>query len=154
METMEKRETYQEMRERHQKEVNEFPIGFAFSDKQFVEQMEKWGLPPVTSAVIGIGAGGFIRKTDKDAFIEMMARHRREENEAIKRDQEYLCEMFLHEMYNHEYGYTHDPEDTLDACGYSWSQIQKSKKLREAWKKAEAKCFGNDPFDAGEEEAN
>ena len=26
---------YEEMREKHQKEVNDFPIGFAFSEQQF-----------------------------------------------------------------------------------------------------------------------
>ena len=31
---------YNELREKHQKEVNDFPIGFAFSDKQFEEQMQ------------------------------------------------------------------------------------------------------------------
>ena len=34
---------YNELREKHQKEVNEFPIGFAFSDQQFEEQMKKLG---------------------------------------------------------------------------------------------------------------
>ena len=62
---------YNELREKHQKEVNDFPIGFAFSDKQFEEQMQKLGLDPDdTSKVISIGGGGFIRKTDLKAFEE------------------------------------------------------------------------------------
>ena len=37
-------ESYLELKKRHQKEVNEFPFGFAFSPAQFVEMMRKWGL--------------------------------------------------------------------------------------------------------------
>ena len=34
-------ESYKEMKERHQAEVNAFPFGFAFSGEQFREMMEK-----------------------------------------------------------------------------------------------------------------
>ena len=33
--------SYVEMKERHQKEVNEFPMKFAFSDEQFKKAMEE-----------------------------------------------------------------------------------------------------------------
>lgn len=36
-------ESYREMRERQQKEFNELPLGFAFSDEQFNKMMEGWG---------------------------------------------------------------------------------------------------------------
>lgn len=39
-------ESYRELRDRQQKEFNELPLGFAFSDKQFDEMMKKWGLDP------------------------------------------------------------------------------------------------------------
>lgn len=39
-------ESYRELRDRQQKEFNELPLGFAFSDKQFDEMMGKWGLDP------------------------------------------------------------------------------------------------------------
>ena len=34
---------YLELKERQQKEVNDFPFGFAFSNEQFKEMMEKFG---------------------------------------------------------------------------------------------------------------
>ena len=37
-------ETYKELKERQQKEFNEFPLGFAFSDIAFKTMMERWGL--------------------------------------------------------------------------------------------------------------
>lgn len=36
-------ESYRELRDRQQKEFNELPLGFAFSDKQFDEMMGKMG---------------------------------------------------------------------------------------------------------------
>jgi len=36
--------SYLELKEKHQKEVNEFPMFFAFNDKQFKEGMKKFGL--------------------------------------------------------------------------------------------------------------
>ena len=35
---------YLELKQRQQKEVNDFPFGFAFSNQQFKEMMEKFGL--------------------------------------------------------------------------------------------------------------
>ncbi len=39
-------ETYIQMKQRQQKELNEFPCFFAFSDEQFNKGMEKFGLKP------------------------------------------------------------------------------------------------------------
>ena len=35
---------YLKLKEKHQKEVNDFPFGFAFSNQQFKEMIEKFGL--------------------------------------------------------------------------------------------------------------
>ena len=37
---------YQKLRDRQQQEFNALPLGFAFSDKQFREVMQAWGLDP------------------------------------------------------------------------------------------------------------
>lgn len=125
---------YNELREKHQKEVNDFPIGFAFSDKQFEEQMQKLGLnPDDTSKVISIGGGGFIRKTDLKAFEEMFERHSKEMNEAIANDKTgegFIKEMFLFELANHEYSYTHELEDTLEALDLTKEQVRNDQRLK------------------------
>lgn len=125
---------YQELKDKHQKEFNEFPIGFAFSDEQFKEQMEKLGLTADDEdKIVGIGAGGFIRKDDVDKFNDMNARHRAEEEEAIKNDttgEGYIKDMFDYELANHEYGYTYDLTDTLASLGLSMEDINKDKRLQ------------------------
>ena len=141
-----KRETYKEMRKRHQQEFNEFPIHFAFGNEQFAEAMADWGFTPEdTDKIVSIGAGGFIRKTDVQAFLDLNRRHN-DERTALLEDEENLYQMFLYEMWNHEYGYTHEPEDTLMACGFTWGQIKRSKKKLAAWQRAEKRCFAGDVF--------
>ena len=55
-------ESYKEMKERHQAEVNAFPFGFAFSGEQFREMMEGWGLKEDdTDMIYRIPGGGFVQ---------------------------------------------------------------------------------------------
>lgn len=64
-------ESYAQMKERQQREVNGFPLAFAFSDRQFAEGMRALDLDPTDKdKIVSIGGGGFIRKADEDAFTE------------------------------------------------------------------------------------
>lgn len=38
---------YAEMKKRHQEEINNFPLMFAFSKERFAEEMQKLGLDPL-----------------------------------------------------------------------------------------------------------
>lgn len=72
-------ETYVQMKERHQKEVNEFPMMWAFNNDQFAQGMKKLGLQETdTDKIYRIAPGGFIRKTDADKLDEMFTRHEKE----------------------------------------------------------------------------
>ena len=126
--------SYVEMKERHQKEVNEFPMKFAFSDEQFKKAMEELGLTEKdVDKVIGIGAGGFIRKTDIKAYNEMGERQYKEFKEAIEEDKigdGFIKEMFLYELGNHEYIITFDISETLDAVGLTEEDIRNNNNLR------------------------
>lgn len=75
--------------------------------------MEKWGLDARKQAdldkVYSIGYGGYIQKKDADLLHETRARHDAEMAAAIAEDttgEGFIYEMFLYELYNHEYGYT------------------------------------------------
>ena len=112
---------YQEMRNRQQAEVNAFPMFFAFNKQQFAEGMRKLGLSPSdTRQVCSIFGGGYCRKSDVAKLNEMFTRHRKELEDAIAGDktgQGFICDMFLQELENHEYSYTGDVQETLDALG-------------------------------------
>lgn len=129
---------YLELKNKHQKEVNEFPLGFAFNDKQFAEMMEKWGLTPEdTDKIYSIGVGGFVRKEDADAMHEMFERHAKEREEVIRENKDdYLYHMFNYELGNHEYTYTYDLTDTLDALGLTMEDINADERMVDALNRA------------------
>lgn len=135
---------YEEYRERTQKRYNEFPQGFAFSSKQLEEQMRKLGVTD-KSELISIGYGGFIRKTDKQAYLEMIRETNEEKNKLIADDKDgsgFIFDMFYSELNNNEYSYTYDIEDTLDALGYTEEDIQNDKRLANGLSKAIASIVG------------
>ncbi len=137
---------YTELKEKQQAEVNAFPMFFAFTQQSFDEGMKRLGLEPTdTASIISIGNGGYIRKSDKDAFLAMFARQKQEREEAIKADRTgdgYIFQMFYYELNNHEFGYTGDPEDTLDALKITEEEIRSNPTLEHGYTKAVAKILG------------
>ena len=133
-------ESYEAMQKRHQQEVNAFPMKWAFNNQQLEQGMRELGLnPSQTNEIVGIGGGGFIRRSDRQAFIDMFKRQNAEQKAALaaqKTGDEYAYQMFLHELGNHEYVITGDLSDTLDACGLSVEQINNDPKLRKALARA------------------
>ena len=133
-------ESYEAMQKRHQQEVNAFPMKWAFNNQQLEQGMRELGLnPSQTNEIVGIGGGGFIRKRDRQAFIDLFKRQNAEQKAALaaqKTGDEYAYQMFLHELGNHEYVITGDLSDTLDACGLSAEQINNDPKLRKALARA------------------
>ena len=132
---------YRELRDRHQKETNDFPMFFAFSEKQFEEGMAKFGLGPnETDKIYSLGYGGYYLRTDSERLREMFDRHEREHKEAIAADKKgtgYIFDMFCYELGNHEYGYTWDLEPALDALGLTLEEIENSHALTRGLKKAQ-----------------
>lgn len=125
---------YEEIRNKHQKRVDSFPLGFAFSDKQFKEMMEKWGLSENdTDKIVSIEAGGFIRKTDIEEYNKMWKEIRKEHEELIKQDktgEDYIKDMFVYELENHEYCITYELDDTLDALELTYNQVMNTPTLK------------------------
>jgi hypothetical protein len=140
---------YLDLKREHQKEVNNFPIAFAFSGEQFKEAMKKLGLEPTdTDKVYSMrGTGGIYRKTDAPALREMFDRHAREMQEAIDADltgDGFIFDMFSYELANHEYGYTWDIEPTLDALGLTLDEVSANEKLKYSLDKACRAQQGNE----------
>ncbi len=125
--------TYEQLKNRQQKESNAFPLGAAFSNTQFAEMMQKWGLTVNdTDKILSIGYGCFIRKTDRAAFHEMLERHSKEMEDAIADDKTgygFIYDMFITELANHEYCITHDLHDTLNALDLTAEQLAADERL-------------------------
>ena len=127
---------YTELKSKHQKEVDAFPFGFAFNKDQYNIMMDKWGFKPThRSKVMYLEAGCFIRKSDYKSMKEMFSRHE-EEHKAAMQDDEYLYQMFNYELANHEYSYTRELDDTLEALDLSIEEINSNPRMAEALKRA------------------
>ena len=129
---------YLELKNRHQKEINDFPLGAAFGDEQFEKMMSKWNLTlDDTDKIISIGGGCYIRKTDREAFKELIERHAQEREVAIRENKDnYLYHMFDYELANHEYTYTGELDDTLEALDLTMEDINNNTVMYEALMKA------------------
>lgn len=138
---------YAEMKARHQKEMDAFPLGACFSNKQFEEMMAKFGLTTAdTDKIYSIGGGCYIRKTDEPAFSEMLARFDRDMTDAIAADTTgdgFIFEMFYYELANHEYCVTYEYDETLYALNLTMDDILADKRLLHGLKKAEKQYLKN-----------
>ena len=133
--------TYSELKERQQQEINAFPFIWAFNESQLADGMRRLGLDPEKDKdkLCNIGGGGIIRKADADAMRAMFDRHRRELQEAIAADKTgdgFIYDMFYTELANHEYSYTGDVTDAVNACGLTVEQINANPALIHGLKRA------------------
>lgn len=133
--------TYKELRDKHEKEVNEFPFVFAFSNEQFYKGIsEKWGYTPEdTGKIFNLGAGAFIRKEDAPRLKEMQERHVRELSEALQ-SAAFFEDALYYELCNHEYVITNDPEEALNALGLTADDIINDPARLAAYRSATARA--------------
>lgn len=138
---------YLELKNRHQEEINAFPLHFAFGEEQVQKKIKELNLDPDTyyREIVGIGFGGFILKKDLPAYREMSNRHKMEREEALASDltgDGYIYEMFCYELRNHEYGYTLDVTDTLESLGLTMEQVEADPRLKHGLQEA-TRCIRN-----------
>lgn len=140
---------YLEYKNKAQEEFNNFPMAFAFSDKQFEEGMRKLGLEPEeTDKVYSIGCNGFIRRSDADKFHEMLDKNKAEFDRLVAEDETgegFICDMFMYELRNHEYGYVYGQaiEETIDCLGYTEEEVEKDPRLSKGLELAKGKVLKN-----------
>ena len=125
---------YTEMKARQQKEFDSLPLGFAFSEQQFDEMMTGWGLDPEKDLdkIVKIPYGGFVQKKDRELLHQTLKKADDELKAAIAADETgegFIYEMFLAELENHEYSYTMDTTEALEALGYTAEEVVKDPRL-------------------------
>lgn len=129
-------EKYGEMKERHQKMIDNLPLKFAFSDEQFERAMNELGLTKDdTDKIVGIGGGGFCTPEVADKLVECYKIINEEEEKAFKND-EFLQSAFEYELANHEYIITYDIYDTLRALNISIEEYQENERYQNIMLKA------------------
>lgn len=116
-------ETYQELKTRHQNELNAFEhIFFAFSNMQFEEGLKK--LDTDTKSIFSMGGGGYVLKSHAKDLDALFTRHQQELKEHRK-NRKNLLDSLVYELRNHEFCITYNVTDALEALGLALGDIPK-----------------------------
>lgn len=105
---------YLDLMKKHQQELTDFPIAYAFSDKQLKEALKKLGAKKEECVTV-MGHGDIVKREDAPKLIAMFKRHTKELHEALK-DEEFAEAAFLYEMDNHEYAINWDGDADVLNC--------------------------------------
>ena len=125
--TMTAPETYTQQKKRHQDEISGFDgLFWAFSNEQLEEGKKKisiaLGITCENKDLIGIGAGGFILRTQIKAFKDCMNRQAQERKD-LKKDAKIFFNALVYELNNHEYCITYDATDALESLGLTKDDV-------------------------------
>ena len=122
---MTKRDEYLELQKRHQKELEEFPIAYAFNDKQLEEALEKLGATKEECVTV-FGHGDIVKRKDVKRLVAMLESQRDELIRRILDDDKFAEAAFLYEMDNHEYAINlSGDEDVMECFGLTFEKINK-----------------------------
>ena len=134
---------YKIQRDEQQKKANDFLnkfAFFAFSEEQFKAGLAKFNIQPGDTAVIvPLPGGGYILSERYDEFMDMIHAMQAERKAAIEDPEtgaQFALDMFLEELANHEFTFTGDEWETLDALGIKFEDLESSETLRTALAKA------------------
>ena len=120
-----KKQEYLDLKSRHQKEFEEFPIAYAFNDEQLKEALAKLGATKEECVTV-FGHGDIVKRENAKALIALLDRQDKELKQQLRKDPEFAKEAFLYEMDNHEYAINWSAdEDVLAAFNISWDFIKK-----------------------------
>ena len=120
-----KKQEYLDLKKKHEQELNDFPIAYAFNDEQLKEALKKLGATKEECVTV-FGHGDIVKKENAPKFIAMLKRHTKEVREALIADVDFAIAAFLYEMNNHEYCINYDGDgDVLGCFGLEWDDLEK-----------------------------
>ena len=109
------RQAYLDLQKKHQDELSDFPIAYAFNDEQLTEALVKLGATKEECVTV-FGHGDIVKKTDAKAFVDMLKRHTEEMKQRLREDVDFAEAAFLYEMDNHEYAINWSADEDVLAC--------------------------------------
>lgn len=119
------RQAYLDLQKKHQEELSNFPIAYAFSDQQLEEALVKLGAKSKEECVTVFGHGDIVKRENAKPFIKMLERHTQEVKEAMK-NKDFAEAAFRYEMDNHEYAINWSgDDDVLNCFGMNFDDLKK-----------------------------
>lgn len=130
--------TYYDLKNKQQKLYNDFSSNniywiFAFSQKEFEQELERLNLKK--DELVSIGAGGFMKKSAVEEYQKVL-QQMEDITEKIKKDDDLLRDGLRYELANHEYIITYNAAPALDVFGLTYEDIQKDERLKRILKEA------------------
>lgn len=120
-----KRQEYLDFKKQQEKEFAEFPIAYAFNEKQLEEALEKLGATKEECVTV-FGHGDVVKRENAKDLIKLLERHTEDLKQKLIDDVEFAEAAFLYEMDNHEYAINWSAdEDVLDCFSIDWDFIRK-----------------------------
>lgn len=129
---------YVDYKSQQQEKFDKLPIKAAFSDEQFREMMEEWGLTTSDEdlkKIVSIEAGAYCLREDKHLLEEFVEQSLKEDAEYFK-DDDQLKDAFLYEFGNHECAYTGNPYEALYALNYTKAELKGDDRLARIFKQS------------------
>ena len=123
--------TYEELRKQQQARFNKLPMKAAFGYKQFEDMMKSWGLTTSErdcAKVMEICGGAYCLKSDWPLFEDYFDTADRERHEFLA-TAEGLKSALIYEFGNYECGYTMNPEDAVEALGFTMQDTKDESQL-------------------------
>lgn len=121
-----KKQEYLDLQEKHRKEIEAFPIAYAFSDEQLKEALEKLGAKSKDECVTIFGHGDIVKKENAMAFIELLKCQTRVLQNKMREDLEFAEAALVYEMDNHEYAINWEADDDVLRCfGMDYDDLRK-----------------------------
>ena len=105
---------YLNIRKKHDQELDDFPIKYAFSDEQLKDVLKELDAD-IDECTSVAGIGDVIRKKDVPDYINMIKRQKDEIDELTK-DHDLMYEAFLYEMDNYEYAINWEGDAEVLGC--------------------------------------
>lgn len=134
---------YLDLKDKHRKEIEKFPIAYAFNNEQLKEALEKLGVKDKTECVTVFEHGDIVTKENAPKLVKMLKRHTKEVQELLLSSEEVAEAAFLYEMDNHEYAINWSgDEDVLAAFGLDEDDLVEMN-LEGAYFKARKQHFKN-----------
>ena len=131
-----KRQAYLDLLEKQREELNNFPVAYAFTEKQLEEALDKLGAKSPKECVTVFNHGDVVKKENAKPFVNMLKRHTQEVQDLIKNDKDIAEAAFLYEMDNHEYAINWDGDDDVLRCfGMDFNDLQEAG-LEDAYRRA------------------
>lgn len=128
-------QAYHDLLNKQRKEIEEFPIAYAFSNEQLKEALEKLGVTDISECCTVCNHGDIVKKSDAKRFIEMLRRHNQEILDLLE-NKKLAEEIFEYEMDNHEYCINWDGDfDVLNSLGLDEKMLEEMN-LKDAYRQA------------------